>query len=132
MPRAATSSDVFNAVAEPCRRALLDCLAKGEHPVGTLVETTRLAQPSVSKHLRVLKEVGLVATRRDGRQRFYRLNAEAIRPMHDWVTTFERYFDHQLDRVKDRAESRQREQGQRPPSGRTARDTSNPKSGRTR
>ena len=132
MPRAATSSDVFNAVAEPCRRALLDCLADGEHAVGSLVETTRLAQPSVSKHLQVLKKVGLVATRRDGRQRFYRLNAEAMRPMHDWVATFERYLDHQLDRVKEHAESRQQKEGRRPRSGGTAPNTSDTKSGRTR
>ncbi|HJN46755.1 MAG: transcriptional regulator [Acidobacteria bacterium] len=108
MARAATHSDVYNAVAEPCRRAILDQLAGGERPVGDLVDAMALAQPSVSKHLRVLKEVGLVATRRAGRQRFYRLNAEAIRPMHDWVTTFERYFDRQLDRVKERAEAKHR------------------------
>ena len=88
MARAATSSDVFNAVAEPCRRAILDRLSLGEQPVGALVETMALAQPSVSKHLRVLKDVGLVATRRDGRRMFYRLNAEGLRSMHDWTATF--------------------------------------------
>jgi len=107
--RAATSSDVFNAVAEPCRRAILEQLARGERPVGELVDAMALAQPSVSKHLRVLKDVGLVATRRDGRRMFYRLNAEGLRSMHEWTATFERYWDRQLASVKERAEAKQRE-----------------------
>jgi DNA-binding transcriptional ArsR family regulator len=104
MARAATTSDAFNAVAEPRRREILNYLALQERPVGEIVDSLRLAQPSVSKHLRVLLEVGLVNVRRDGRQMFYRTNAEAIRPLHEWTETFERYWRHQLSRVKERAE----------------------------
>jgi DNA-binding transcriptional ArsR family regulator len=104
MPRAATTSDSFNAVAEPRRRDILDFLAPGERPVGDIVEALDLAQPSVSKHLRVLLEVGLVEVRRDGRHAFYRTNAEAIRPVHEWTVRFERYWRDQLSRVKERAE----------------------------
>ena len=108
MPRAATSSDVFNAVAEPQRRAILDLLAAEERPVGEVVRALRLAQPSVSKHLRVLREVGLVEARRDGRQMLYRTNAPALRPLHDWAGKFERHWRTQLRRIKDRAESTKR------------------------
>ena len=104
VPRAATSSDVFNAVAEPQRRAILDFLAADERPVSDIVDALELAQPSVSKHLRVLRDVGLVDARRDGRQVWYRTNANAIRPLHEWAGTFERYWRHQLTRVKERAE----------------------------
>ncbi|HXT87391.1 MAG TPA: metalloregulator ArsR/SmtB family transcription factor [Verrucomicrobiae bacterium] len=104
MPRAATTSDAFNAVAEPRRREILSYLAFKERPVGEIVVTLRLAQPSVSKHLRVLRDVGLVRTRRDGRRILYRTNAEAIRPLHEWTKTFERFWGHQLLRVKERAE----------------------------
>jgi DNA-binding transcriptional ArsR family regulator len=104
MPRAATTSDSFNAVAEPRRRDILDFLAPAERPVGAIVEALGLAQPSVSKHLRVLLEVGLVEVRRDGRQAFYRTNAEAIKPVHEWTSGFERYWRRQLGRVKERAE----------------------------
>lgn len=104
MPRAATRSDVFNAVAEPQRRAILDFLAGDERPVGDIVDALELAQPSVSKHLRVLKDVGLVQVRRDGRRMWYRTNAGAIRPLHEWAGTFERYWRRQLGRVKERAE----------------------------
>jgi DNA-binding transcriptional ArsR family regulator len=104
MPRAPTTSDSFTAVAEPRRRDILDFLAPGERPVGDIVEALNLAQPSVSKHLRVLLEVGLVEVRRDGRHAFYRTNAEAIRPVHDWTSRFERYWRDQLSRVKERAE----------------------------
>jgi DNA-binding transcriptional ArsR family regulator len=104
MSRAATTSDSFNAVAEPRRRDILDFLAPGERPVGEIVEALHLAQPSVSKHLRVLLEVGLVEVRRDGRHAFYRTNAEAIKPVHDWAGRFERYWRDQLTRVKKRAE----------------------------
>ena len=104
MPRAATTSDAFNAVAEPRRREILNYLALQERPVGELVELMRMEQPSVSKHLRVLLEVDLVHVRRDGRRMFYRTNAEAIRPLHEWTETFERYWRHQLSRVKERAE----------------------------
>ena len=104
MPRAATTSDTFNAIAEPRRRDILDYLAPRERPVGDIVIALGLAQPSVSKHLRVLRDVGLVDVRRDGRQVFYRTNAEGIRPLHEWTTRFERYWRHQLRRVKERAE----------------------------
>ena len=104
MPRATTTSDAFNAVAEPRRREILIYLAQRERPVGDIVITLRLAQPSVSKHLRVLRDVGLVRTRREGRHILYRTNAEAIRPLHEWTKTFERFWGHQLLRVKERAE----------------------------
>jgi DNA-binding transcriptional ArsR family regulator len=104
MPRAATTSDTFNAIAEPRRRDILDYLAPRERPVGDIVIALGLAQPSVSKHLRVLRDVGLVEVRRDGRQVFYRTNADGIRPLHEWTTRFERYWRHQLRRVKERAE----------------------------
>jgi DNA-binding transcriptional ArsR family regulator len=104
MPRAATTSDVFNAIAEPRRRDILGYLAPQERAVGDIVVALGLAQPSVSKHLRVLRNVGLVDVRRDGRQAFYRTNAEAIRPLHEWTGRFERYWRNQLTRVKARAE----------------------------
>jgi DNA-binding transcriptional ArsR family regulator len=104
VPRASTSSDVFNAVAEPQRRAILSLLAADERPVGEIVEALELAQSSVSKHLRVLRDVGLVRARRDGRRVLYRTNAGALRPLHEWAGTFERYWRHQLGRVKERAE----------------------------
>jgi len=104
VPRAATSSDAFNAIAEPRRREILDFLAPRERPVGDIVVALGLAQPSVSKHLRVLKDVGLVDVRRDGRQMFYRTNAAGIRPLHEWSSRFERYWRNQLIRIKDRAE----------------------------
>ncbi len=106
MPRAATTSDAFNAVAEPRRRAILEYLALQERPVAAIVATLGLEQPSVSKHLRVLRNVGLVHVRRDGRRRLYRTNAAAIRPLHEWARTFERYWQHQLNRVKERAEAK--------------------------
>lgn len=104
MPRATTTSDSFNAIAEPRRREILNYLALRERPVGDIVDELGLAQPSVSKHLRVLRDVGLVDVRRDGRQIFYRTNAEAIRPLHAWAKQFERYWRNQLTRVKERAE----------------------------
>ena len=105
MARASTTSDSFNAVAEPRRRAILNYLALQERSVGDIVVTLRLAQPSVSKHLRVLRDVGLVRARRRGRQMLYRTNAEAIRPLHEWTKTFERFWQHQLIRIKERAEA---------------------------
>jgi DNA-binding transcriptional ArsR family regulator len=105
MPRATTTSDAFNAVAEPRRREILNYLALQERPVGDIVVTLGLEQPSVSKHLRVLKDVGLVNVRRDGRRMLYRTNAEAIRPLHEWAGTFERLWRNQLARVKERAEA---------------------------
>ena len=104
MPRAATTSDAFNAIAEPRRRDILEYLALRERPVGDIVVELQLAQPSVSKHLRVLREVGLVDVRRNGRNVLYRTNVEAIRPLHEWTSRFERYWQHQLARIKERAE----------------------------
>lgn len=106
MARAATTSDAFNAVAEPRRREILNYLALQERPVGEIVDALEMEQPSVSKHLRVLKDVGLVHVRRSGRQKLYRTNASAIRPLHEWAGTFERYWQHQLIRVKERAEEK--------------------------
>ena len=104
MARASTTSDAFNAVAEPRRREILIYLAATERPVGEIVAALGLEQPSVSKHLKVLRDVGLVRMRCQGRQKLYRTNAEAIRPLHEWAGTFERYWQHQLNRVKERAE----------------------------
>src|SRR5262249_52903337 len=106
MPRAATRSDVFNAVAEPQRRVILELLASEERPVGELVRLLHMAQPSVSKHLSVLRDVGLVRVRREGRSMLYRTNASGIQPVHDWAGAFERHWRHQLQRIKQRAESR--------------------------
>jgi DNA-binding transcriptional ArsR family regulator len=105
VPRASTTSDAFNAVAEPRRREILNYLAPHEQPVGDIVVGLRLAQPSVSKHLRVLRDVGLVRARRQGRRVLYRTNAEAIRPLYEWTKTFERFWQHQLLRIKERAEA---------------------------
>jgi DNA-binding transcriptional ArsR family regulator len=105
MARAATTSDSFNAVAEPRRRAILNYLALQERSVGDIVVTLRLGQPSVSKHLRVLRDVGLVRVRREGRHMLYQTNPEAILPLHEWTKTFERLWQHQLLRVKERAEA---------------------------
>ena len=104
MARAATTADAFNAVAEPRRRQILDVLARGERPVNDLVLELGLAQPQVSKHLRVLREVGAVEMREAGRQRLYRLNGEALKPIHDWVKNYERSWNErfeQLDSVLD-------------------------------
>ncbi len=106
MARAATTSDVFNAVAEPRRREILTLLVVEERPVGDIAIALKLDQPSVSKHLRVLRDVGLVKVRRNGRHKFYSTNAEGIRPLHEWAATFERYWAHQLLRVKERAEAK--------------------------
>jgi DNA-binding transcriptional ArsR family regulator len=108
MARACTTSDCFNAIAEPSRRQILNYLALQERPVGDIVDAMGLEQPSVSKHLRVLREVGLVRVRRDGRRMLYRTNAEAIRPLHEWAGQFEPFWRHQLQRVKERAEARAR------------------------
>ena len=109
MARAATTSDAFNAVAEPRRREILSYLALRERPVGDIVIALRLEQPSVSKHLRVLRDVGLVRMRREGRRKLYRTNAEAIRPLHEWAGEFERFWRHQLNHVKERAEAKMAE-----------------------
>jgi DNA-binding transcriptional ArsR family regulator len=106
MARAATTSDGFNAVAEPRRREILELLASGERTVGDLVVRLGLEQPSVSKHLGVLRSVGLVRVRRHGRNMLYEANPEGIRPLHEWTKTFERLWAHQLMRVKERAEEK--------------------------
>ena len=101
MARAATTTDAFNAVAEPRRRQILDLLARGERPVNDLVEMLGLAQPQVSKHLRVLREVDLVHVRDEGRQRMYRLNAEPLRPIHDWLAKYEQSWNQRFDLMDD-------------------------------
>ena len=101
MARAATTADAFNAIAEPRRREILDALAGGERPVNGLVELLGLAQPQVSKHLRVLREVGAVEVREAGRQRLYRLNGRALRPIHDWVKAYERTWSERFDALDD-------------------------------
>ena len=105
MPRAPTTADVFNAIAEPRRRQIIDLLQAGrEHAVGELVEKLALPQPAVSKHLSVLRKVGIVVVSKRGQQRLYRLNAQELKPVHDWVKGYERYWTHQLKRIKERAE----------------------------
>jgi DNA-binding transcriptional ArsR family regulator len=104
--RAPTTSDAFNAIAEPRRREILDTLASGERSVSDIVASLGVDQPSVSKHLRVLRDVDLVRVRRDGRRILYRVNADAIRPLHEWAGTFERYWRRQLTAIKRRAEQR--------------------------
>ena len=99
MARAATTADAFNAVAEPRRRQILDALAGGERPVNDLVRSLGLAQPQVSKHLRVLREVGAVDVRDEGRQRLYRLNGRALKPIHDWVKDYERTWTERFDQL---------------------------------
>ena len=99
MARAATTADVFNAVAEPRRRQILDVLSTGERPVNDLVAEVGLAQPQVSKHLRVLREVGVVEVREDGRRRLYRLNGHALKPIHDWVKAYEDTWSERFDQL---------------------------------
>ena len=99
MARAATTADAFNAVAEPRRRQILDLLSGGERPVNDLVQRLGLAQPQVSKHLRVLREVGLVEVRDEGRQRVYGINGHALKPIHDWVKNYERSWSQRFDRL---------------------------------
>ena len=99
MARAATTADAFNAVAEPRRREILDALAGGERPVNELVRVLGLAQPQVSKHLRVLREVGAVDVRNEGRRRLYRVNSQALKPIHDWVTSYERMWSERFDEL---------------------------------
>ena len=99
MARAATTADAFNAVAEPRRREILDLLAGGERPVNELVRALGVAQPQVSKHLRVLREVGAVDVRIDGRRRVYRLNGRALKPIHDWVAAYERTWSERFDEL---------------------------------
>jgi DNA-binding transcriptional ArsR family regulator len=111
MARAATTTDAFNAVAEPRRRQILDALAGGERPVNDLVRMLGLAQPQVSKHLRVLREVGAVDVRDVGRQRLYRLNGHALKPIHDWVKTYERSWSERFERLDEVLEDLRDEEG---------------------
>jgi DNA-binding transcriptional ArsR family regulator len=99
MARAATTADAFNAVAEPRRREIVDVLAGGERPVSDVVAALGLAQPQVSKHLRVLREVGVVSVREDGRRRLYRLNGGALKPIHDWVRSYEHLWNERFDEL---------------------------------
>ena len=110
MARAATTTDAFNAVAEPRRREILDVLAGGERPVNDLVRMLGLAQPQVSKHLRVLREVGAVEVRDEGRQRLYRLNGHALKPIHDWVKNYERTWNERFDAMGDLLDELKREE----------------------
>jgi DNA-binding transcriptional ArsR family regulator len=109
VPRAPTTSDAFNAVAEARRREILNYLAVEERTVTAIVDGLRIDQPSVSKHLRVLREVDLVRVRRNGRHMLYRTNAEALRPLYEWTKTFERFWARQLSRIKERAEANNKE-----------------------
>jgi DNA-binding transcriptional ArsR family regulator len=111
MARAATTADAFNAVAEPRRRQILDVLAGGERPVNDLVERLGLAQPQVSKHLRVLREVGLVDVRDEGRRRIYSLNGHRLKPIHDWVRSYERTWSERFDRLDTVLEDLKEEEG---------------------
>ena len=115
MARAATTTDAFNAVAEPRRRQILDVLADGERPVNDLVTLLGLAQPQVSKHLRVLREVGLVQVRDEGRQRMYRLNGRELKPIHDWIKNYERSWGERFEALDEVLEelkgSRGKEEG---------------------
>jgi DNA-binding transcriptional ArsR family regulator len=109
--RAATTADAFNAVAEPRRRQILDLLAGGERPVNDLVRLLGLAQPQVSKHLRVLREVGVVDVRSEGRQRLYRLHGRALKPIHDWVKNYERSWSERFDQLDVVLEDLKKEEG---------------------
>ncbi|MCZ4491285.1 MAG: ArsR family transcriptional regulator [Conexibacter sp.] len=112
MARAATTADAFNAVAEPRRRQILDVLAGGERPVNDLVRLLGVTQPQVSKHLRVLREVGVVDVRDEGRQRVYRLNGPALKPIHDWVSKYERTWSERFEAMDDVLEDlKQKEEG---------------------
>jgi DNA-binding transcriptional ArsR family regulator len=114
MARAATTADAFNAVAEPWRRQILDVLAGGERPVNDLVQLLGLTQPQVSKHLRVLREVGAVDVRDCGRQRVYRLNGHALKPIHDWVKTYEQTWTERFDALDDVLEDLKQTEGDDP------------------
>jgi DNA-binding transcriptional ArsR family regulator len=110
MPRAATTTDAFNAIAEPRRRQIVDVLAdRGAVAVGVLVAVLELPQPAVSKHLGVLRKVGIVSVSKQGQHRLYELNARELKPVHDWVKTYERFWSRQLDRIKARAERKTKE-----------------------
>ena len=128
MARAATTSDVFNAIAEPRRREIIDLLAGGAtRTVGDLVDTLNIPQPAVSKHLGVLRKVGLVTVRKQGQHRLYELNAEELKPVHDWVKNFERFWSHHVDRIKERAERLAKERSSASGTSAHARNKSGPK-----
>jgi DNA-binding transcriptional ArsR family regulator len=111
MPRAATTTDVFNAIAEPRRREIIDALVDGrERAVGEMVAALRLPQPAVSKHLGVLRKVGIVSVTKRGQLRLYRLNPKELKPVHDWVRRYERFWAQHFDRIKERAERKMAEQ----------------------
>src|ERR1700692_3495271 len=115
MARAATTADVFNAIAEPRRREVIGVLADGkEYAVGEMVLRLRMPQPAVSKHLGVLRKVGVVSVSKHGQLRMYRLNAKELKPVHDWVKTYERSWTHQLDQIKQRAELKMATQRMKP------------------
>lgn len=111
MPRASTTSDVFNAIAEVHRREVLDALISGEKAVGTIVNDLSMSQPQVSKHLRVLSEVGLVTCRAEGRRRLYRLEPAHLRPLHEWVAKYEQAWNDRLDRLDDYLQVLQQKEG---------------------
>jgi DNA-binding transcriptional ArsR family regulator len=114
MARAATTADAFNAVAEPRRRQILDVLAGGERPVNDLVEILSLAQPLISKHLRVLREVGLVEVRGEGRRRIYRLNSRSLKPIHEWIEKYAQSWNERfeaLDEVLEELKSKEEADG---------------------
>src|SRR5580704_836813 len=115
MPRAATTSDVFNAIAEPRRRQIIELLSRRRGlAVGAIVLALGVPQPAVSKHLGVLREVGLVSVSKNGQSRIYELNADQLRTVYDWVKAFERHWEHQLDRIRERAERRAAEVSNHP------------------
>jgi DNA-binding transcriptional ArsR family regulator len=111
MARVATTTDIFNAVAEPRRRTIIDLLKDGrEWAVNDVVAVVKIAQPSVSRHLSVLRTVGVVTVVKSGQRRLYRLHAEQLKPLHDWVKNYERYWTDQLGRIKERAELQKTDQ----------------------
>lgn len=110
MARAATTSDVFNAIAEPQRRRILTSLKRGEHPVNELAAALGLKQPAASKHLAVLRQVGLVYVRREGKRRLYGLDARGLQPIHEWTGGFERYWNETFDRLNEYVKELQREE----------------------
>jgi DNA-binding transcriptional ArsR family regulator len=111
--RSSTTSDVFNAIAEAHRREILDALMAGEKAVGAIVDDLAMSQPQVSKHLRVLSEVGLVTCRAEGRLRLYRLEPTRLRPLHEWLAKYEQAWNNRLDRVDDYLKELQQREGDR-------------------
>jgi len=109
MARSSTTSDVFNAIAESRRREILDVLIAGEKPVGGIVDELSMSQPQVSKHLRVLSEVGLVSCRAEGRRRLYRLEPARLRPLHEWLANYEQAWNERMDRMDDYLKDLQRQ-----------------------